>query len=117
MKGCCMLAAVMLLAVSGFAHAEDLDAGKKLYVDNCQRCHGNKGQGGVGLKLAGDAAYWKLDVFNKAVLTGVDDEGKQLKKAMPRFGKVGLTNPKGAIPTDTDLENVLAYLKAFGPKK
>jgi mono/diheme cytochrome c family protein len=98
-------------------NAEDLDAGKKLYVDNCQRCHGNKGQGGIGLKLTGDAAYWKLDVFNKAVLTGVDDGGKQLKKAMPRFGKVGLTNPKGAIPTDSDLENVLAYLKAFGPKK
>jgi hypothetical protein len=76
-----------------------------------------RARAGVGLKLAGDAAYWKLDVFNKAVLTGVDDEGKQLKKAMPRFGKVGLTNPKGAIPTDTDLENVLAYLKAFGPKK
>jgi mono/diheme cytochrome c family protein len=111
-----MLAAAMFVAVSGFAHAEDVDAGKTLYVDNCLRCHGNKGQGGVGAKLAGDAAYWETDVFKKAVLTGVDDEGKQLKKAMPRFGKVGLTKPNGAIPGDTDLENVLAYLKTFGPK-
>jgi mono/diheme cytochrome c family protein len=117
MKGCCILAAVLLVAANGFGHADDLDAGKKLYVDNCLRCHGNKGQGGVGAKLAGDASYWESDIFKRAVLTGVDDEGKQLKKAMPRFGKVGLTKPNGAIPSDADLENVLAYLKTFGPKR
>jgi mono/diheme cytochrome c family protein len=116
MKVCCILAAAMLVATSEFAHAADLDAGKTLYADNCQRCHGNKGQGGVGAKLVGDAAYWEPDAFNRAVLTGVDDEGKQLKKAMPRFGKVGLTKPNGVVPTDTDLENVLTYLKTFGPK-
>jgi hypothetical protein len=36
---------------------------------------------------------------------------------MPRFGKIGLAKPNGVIPTDADLENVLAYLKTFGPKK
>ena len=105
-----------LLTSSAMAQAEDIAAGKKLYVDNCQRCHGSKGQGGVGLKLAGDAAYWDADVFEKAVLEGIDDEGKHLKKVMPLFGKVGLTTPK-EVPSDAELRDILAYLKTFGPKK
>jgi mono/diheme cytochrome c family protein len=109
--------AVAILASSAIAHAEDLGAGKKLYADNCQRCHGPKGQGGVGLKLAGDAAYWDFEIFKRAVLTGIDDEGKHLKKPMPEFGKIGLTMPKKEIPTDAELQDILAYLKTFGPKK
>jgi mono/diheme cytochrome c family protein len=112
-----MGAAIALIVSSVYAHAEDLVAGKKLYVDNCRRCHGAKGQGGVGLKLAGDAAYWEFGVFKNAVLAGIDDEGKHLKKTMPVFGKVGLTTPKSEIPTDDELQNILAYLKTFGPQK
>ena len=47
-------------------------------------------------------------------MTGIDDEGKKMK-TMPVFGKVGLTKPKGAMPTDPDLHNLQAYLKTFGP--
>src|SRR5215471_10780838 len=114
MKRQILFAAVILAASSALAFAEDIAAGKKLYVDNCQRCHGVKGQGGVGLRLAGDAAYWEFDTFKNAVLAGIDDEGKHLKKTMPLFGKIGLTSPKGEIPTDTELQDVLAYLKTFG---
>jgi mono/diheme cytochrome c family protein len=110
-------ASTMLVATSLHVHAEDIAAGKRLYVDNCQRCHGAKGQGGVGLRLAGDAAYWEFDTFKKAVLAGVDDEGKHLKKTMPLFGKIGLSSPKGEIPTDAELQDVLAYLKTLGPKR
>jgi len=95
------------------AHA-DATVGKALYVDNCQRCHGAKGQGGVGKKLVGDAAYWDFPIFKRTVMTGIDDENKQMK-TMPVFGKTGLTKPKGKMPDDTDLENIQAYLKTFGP--
>jgi len=108
------LAGAALWALTQVAAAEDVDAGKKLYVNNCQKCHGTKGQGGVGKKLEGDAAYWDFDIFKRTVMTGIDDEGKKMK-IMPVFGNVGLFKPKGALPTDDDLHNIQAYLKTFGP--
>ena len=107
-------AVAVALAGAQSAAAQDLAAGKQLFTDNCQRCHGAHGQGGVGKKLAGDAAYWDFNVFQRAVMTGIDDENKQMK-VMPVFGKVGFTKPKGAIPTDANLQNIQAYLKTFGP--
>ena len=109
-----LFAALGLLAAAGGSYAEDLTDGKTLFANNCQRCHGAKGQGGVGKKLAGDAAYWDFPIFKRTVMTGIDDEGKQMK-TMPVFGKVGLTKPKGAILTDAQLADIQAYLKTFGP--
>jgi len=108
------------IAVAAFiisAHAalaQDLGSGKKLYANNCLRCHGPKGQGGVGKKLAGDAAYWDFAVFKRTIIEGIDDENKRMK-VMPVFGKVGLFNPKGKVPSDSDLHDVQTYLKTFGP--
>lgn len=102
------------LAPTTSAPAADTAAGKTLFVDNCQRCHGAKGQGGIGKKLAGDAAYWDFPIFKRTVMEGIDDENKKMK-TMPVFGKVGFTKPQGKIPEDTDLENLQAYLKTFGP--
>jgi mono/diheme cytochrome c family protein len=110
-----LVAALLVLSVN-LARAEDVDAGKTLYVNNCQKCHGAKAQGGVGAKLAGDATKWEFSAFKNAVLNGVDDENKKLKKPMPLFGTVGLTNPQGKIPEDTDLENIFAYIKTFAKK-
>ena len=53
-----LMAAVVLLTCMQSAMAQDLTAGKKLFTDNCVRCHGPKGQGGIGKKLVGDAPYW-----------------------------------------------------------
>src|SRR5215469_10878330 len=96
------------------ATAQDVGFGKKLYVDNCLRCHGTKGQGGVGKKLAGDAAYWDYAVFERTVIEGIDDENRRMK-VMPVFGKVGLFNPRGKVPSDSDLHDVQTYLKTFAP--
>lgn len=96
------------------AASGDAAAGKTLYADNCQRCHGAKGQGGVGKKLAGDAAYWDFAIFKRTVNEGIDDENKQMK-TMPVFGKTGFTKPHGKKPDDTDLANLQAYLQTFGP--
>ncbi len=105
-----------LMLSGSLAQAEDIEAGKTLYTNNCQRCHGAKAQGGVGAKLAGDATKWELSAFKNAVLNGVDDENHKLKKPMPLFGTVGLTNPQGKIPDDADLENIFAYIKTFAKK-
>ena len=109
-------AAVVICAVAQTAAAQDVATGQKLFADNCVRCHGNKGQGGIGLKLAGDAAYWDFNNFKRAVLAGVDDQGKSLKSIMPRFGNVGLTKPKGDVPNETQLKSIQAYLVTFAPK-
>ena len=108
------VAALGVFCLSNPVLAADLAAGTKLYVDNCQRCHGNTGQGGAGKKLAGDAAYWDFPIFKRTVIEGIDDEGKNLKD-MPVFGKVGLFTPQGKVPTDDDLQSIQIYLKTFGP--
>lgn len=108
------IAAAALLTCAQAAMAEDLAAGKKLFTDNCVRCHGAKGQGGVGKKLVGDAPYWDFDIFKRTIMTGIDDENKKMK-VMPVFGKVGLTKPMGVTPSDVDLQNIQAYLKTLGP--
>ena len=107
-----------LIAASAVVRADDADvaAGKTLYIDNCQRCHGNTGQGGLGLKLKGDAAYWDFAIFKRAVMTGYNDDNKKMKALMPIWGTTGFANPKGVIPTDQDLQNIQTYLKTFGPK-
>jgi mono/diheme cytochrome c family protein len=99
------------------ARADEMSAGKTLYTDNCQKCHGVNGQGGIGKKLVGDASKWEFDVFKNAVLNGLDDEGHKLKQPMPLFGKVGLTEPKGKIPEDADLQAIYAYIKTLSGKK
>ncbi len=96
--------------------AQDLAAGKVLYEHNCLACHGNKGQGGIGKKLAGDAGYWSFDIFKRAVNDGIDDHGKKMKPIMPAFGKTGFPS-SGKPPTDDDLKNIQAYVQSFGPKQ
>jgi len=108
-------ATLLLLASSQASLARDLEAGERLFQDNCANCHGSEAQGAeVGGKLAGDAAYWDFPIFKRAVMEGIDDEGEQLK-IMPVFEKTGLFKPKGQIPTDADLQDIQAYLKTFGP--
>ncbi len=96
------------------AFSADVQMGKTLYQNNCMRCHGAKGQGGVGKRLEGDAAYWDFRIFKRTVMVGIDDEGKKMK-IMPVWGKTGFVKPHGEIPTDAELHDIQAYLKTFGP--
>jgi mono/diheme cytochrome c family protein len=61
------VASALLILVAQSAQAQDLGASKKLYVNNCLRCHGAKGGGGVGKRLAGDAAYWDSPIFKRTI--------------------------------------------------
>ena len=109
------IAVAAIVVVVSAQSAVALDTiGKKLYEDNCMRCHGDSGQGAVGKRLAGDAAYWDFAIFKRAVMTGIDDEDRHLKN-MPVWGRTGLDKPKGKIPTDEELQDLQWYLKTFGP--
>ena len=119
------LAALSLMASAHASLAQDLKAGGDLFNDNCAICHGAKGQGiakeavpdgAVRVKaLVGDSAYWPFDVFKKSVMEGKDDHDRPMR-VMPVFGKAGLFEPPGAIPTDDDLKNIQAYMQSLGPK-
>jgi hypothetical protein len=44
----------------------------------------------------------------------IDEENKHMK-IMPVWGKAGFNKPKGGMPIDAELQDIQAYLKAFGP--
>jgi mono/diheme cytochrome c family protein len=117
MKALFFLSSVVVLASSVALAADpkmtkmgDAKAGKAIYTSTCQGCHGDKGQGGVGAKLAGEVGTWKFDIFKRALLQGKDDKGVALKAPMPNFTTVGFAGKK---PTDKQLMDLHAYLKTF----
>ena len=89
------------------AEAADVANGKKVYVDKCLRCHGEKGKGDgprawdLSKKPADYTDKEKMSKFTDADLKKVVKEGK---KPMPAFGaKLG----------DEDIAGVVAYIRTF----
>lgn len=90
------------------ADAAGIEAGKKLFMNNCTACHGNAGQGGVGPNLTDD--YWLHggsigDVF-KTVKLGVVEKGmmswkdvfsaEQIAEIASYIKSIHGSNPPGA---------------------
>ena len=84
--------------------------GKALYQDNCASCHGAKGQGANGPRLVGDASKWSARLFERAVLSGIDDHGKPLKSAMPHWQNASLKSDHGVAPTRAEIKAIQHYL-------
>jgi mono/diheme cytochrome c family protein len=89
------------------AFGEDLAKGKKIYVDKCLKCHGEKGRGDgpraydLSKKPADYTDKEKMSKFTDADLRKVVKEGK---KPMPAFGKK---------LSDEDINGVVAYIRTF----
>jgi mono/diheme cytochrome c family protein len=110
-----VLAALLgaILVTSSISHAaakSDIAKGKVIYVKNCQGCHGDKGQGGAGVKLANASAQWEFRLFKRALLEAKDEKGVALKSPMPNFSLIGIG---GKLPKDADLINLQAYIKTL----
>jgi mono/diheme cytochrome c family protein len=84
--------------------------GRALYQENCASCHGQNGKGDTGPKLVGDASEWKKELFERAVLKGVDDEGKPLKPPMPHWGSSTFKTDKGIPPSKVEVDAIQRYL-------
>jgi mono/diheme cytochrome c family protein len=88
--------------------------GQKLFEANCSVCHKSNGKGGVKL---GDATSADLDspalearyhqddkLMSRAILDGIDEEGQQLDKTMPRW--------RGQL-TPQQADDLVAYMKTL----
>lgn len=98
---------------------ESIAAGKKTYDANCAGCHGNAGQGAV---KAGTPISIIEDAGGKQPPDLTDDQWDNgstdgeiftaIKKGLPPTMMAGW----GHIP-DTDLWNVVNYIRSLAPKK
>ncbi|MBF0474181.1 MAG: c-type cytochrome [Nitrospirae bacterium] len=80
----------------------DKDAGKEIFNVRCALCHGEKGQGGLGLNLANQIIKKADDQYLfKTIRDG------RATTPMPPFGSTGLGL------TDQQIVNVISYIKAF----
>ncbi|MBK5400467.1 cytochrome c [Pseudomonas sp. TH39(2020)] len=105
---CAFLAIITLLSCSStMASPPD---GETLFQDNCSVCHGPRGMGGSAPKLAGDASEWKSKVFERAVLSGIDDHGKPLKAPMPHWAGTSFKSDNGAMPSKLEVDAIQKYL-------
>ena len=85
--------------------------GKALFQDNCARCHGEGGKGGAVMPLVGDASQWSLKLFQRAVLTGVDEKGRPLKSPMPHWRNASFETYDGKAPSRAEVAAIYRYLR------
>lgn len=77
--------------------------------------YGAGGSGMMGLKapkLAGDASAWEPELFERAVLQGIDDEGHPLNRVMPHWGSSSFRSDHGTAPTKSEVDAIQQYLQA-----
>jgi mono/diheme cytochrome c family protein len=102
-----MLVSVASVASVAPAFGADLANGKKVYVDKCLACHGEKGKGD-GPK-AEDLEKKPADYTDKAKMAKFTDADlkktvKEGKKPMAAFGKK---------LTGEEIDDVIAYVRSF----
>jgi cytochrome c oxidase cbb3-type subunit 3 len=98
------LFACLLLAASGAVPADDISPadtrrGEQLYSHNCAACHGETGEGGVGVPLA-------LPAF----LDSVSDTYLATTIRLGRPGRVMPANPK---LSDAEINSIIGYIREW----
>lgn len=66
-----------------------------------------------GPKLVGAVAHWPPELFERAVLKGVDDEGNPLSGQMPHWGATGFSEEHGKLPTKAEVDAIQKYLQVL----
>lgn len=100
------LASLLLLALPATAMAQDTAAGERIYVANCMACHGMEGdgKGPAAAALQPPPADFTAASFWEG---RTDDQLKSIIKS----GKPGTSMMPFANLSDTDLSNLVAFLK------
>jgi len=116
-------AAVMGILSAGAAQAQDAAAGEKVFL-KCRACHqtGETARNGVGPVMNGligrkagtVAGYSYSDANKNSGLTWDEATFKEYIKN-PKAKIPGTKMIFAGLPSDKEIEDVLAYLKQFGP--
>ena len=98
-----LLSGIFVVLIGGIAHAAPPD-GAKLYSKNCAVCHGQSGNGGIGIPLA-------LTSFQ----TSIDDG--YLRRTI-RYGRPGRVMPAFKALSDTEIDAIVQHLRSWhkGPR-
>ena len=112
MKNILFAALTTLVSVSVMASTAKPLEGGILFQENCSRCHGENGKGGAVLPLVGGASKWTLKLFQRAVLTGIDNKGHPLKSPMPHWKDASFKADNGAAPSKAEIAAIYRYLRA-----
>jgi len=95
----------------------DVNAGQAVYVEHCQKCHGEKGKGDgpsakkLKLKMADYTNAAKMAKMTDAELIKITSEGGAA------VGKSKLMTPFNDKLTPQQIADVVAYVRTFVPKK
>ncbi len=116
-------AAVMAILSAGAAQAQDAAAGEKVFL-KCRACHqtgetaknavGPVLNGLIGRKSGSVEGYNYSDANKNSGLTWDEATFKEYIKN-PKAKIPGTKMIFAGLPTDKEIEDVLAYLKQFGP--
>lgn len=87
-------AAVVVSACSGESRAE-VEQGRNIYSQQCARCHGDAGQGGIGASLIGVAKRFQEASAQELFVTNGG-------AGMPKFGE---------ILSDDEIRDVVAFTR------
>jgi cytochrome c len=118
-----VLAVSGLAASSGYSAAQDAAAGEKVFL-KCKVCHqiGENAKNSVGPVLngvvgrkAGTVEGYNYSDANKS--SGLTWDEATLKEYLPnpRAKVPGTKMTFAGLPNPADVDNVIAYLKQFGP--
>jgi cytochrome c len=118
-------AALVMLAVShGVAVGQDVAVGEKIFTTRCKICHqigeGAKNAVGpvlnglIGRKTGSIDGYSYSEANKNSGLTWDDATFREyIKNPRAKIPGTKMTFP--GLPKEEDVENLLAYLKQFGP--
>ena len=118
-----VLAIVAVAASAGSAVAQDAEAGAKVFV-KCKACHqiGEGAKNAVGPVLngvvgrpAGSYPGYSYSEANKTSGITWDEATLEVYLKNPREKVPGTKMIFPGLPKDEDIDNVIAYLKQFGP--
>lgn len=102
------LLGVFLLLI-GLAAPADAEAGKTVFTNRCQMCHGADGKGNPAMAKILKVEFPQMD--SEYIQEKKDEEIKEIVTK----GKGKMAPVQGL--SDSDLENVIAYLRTFDDEK
>ncbi|HXZ43897.1 MAG TPA: cytochrome c [archaeon] len=102
------------LAVGSVIAAGDLAKGKASFDQICASCHGTSGKGDGPAAAA--LSPKPRDLTDKNYVGGLKDDyiKKLVKEGGQAVGKSPLMPPMGSALKDTDIENIIAYVRSLG---